>query len=404
MAKRIVLITAGHLTSCPRLLKEAKLFSEYGYHISIVYLNSLPSVSLIDNEVIKSNSNKWHFYEIKWKSTFNSFFSIFFYKISRLLKIDNDMIQTTSKVIKDKVMSIKADLYVAHSPVVLPAAALAAKKYNSKFIYDIEDAFPFIDDNRFLENPDYKTLNIEKKYINLAAFTITASPLYSELYRNLYNLNKSPITLLNAFNINYKGIEVYKDRVDLSKVSLYWYSQTVGLNRGLQDLFKSINLLPINTFELHIRGIVSESIKEELLLIVENKESINSIFFHEIADVSELELRNKEHDIGFAIESGSSLNREYCITNKILDYLRSGLMIAATKTAGNNIITDDLGELCITYNSGDYLALAKSIVNVINNPDLLKKSKNMSLTLSENKYNWTNQSRDYLEAITNELH
>ncbi len=397
MKKEVALFTAGHLSSCPRLLKEAQLLHENGYSVSILYLESIHSISLLDKLIIEKNTN-WKFYPIVWDRRIETLYSIMLFRLSKVLNINKHLIQSTSKALIDKALSIKADLYIAHHPSVLVAAAMAAKKYKAKYAYDIEDAFAYIDNGSFLENPDETIFNVEKKYIRGASFTTTASPLYSQLYIDNFHLPNTPIDVLNVFNINERPIE-YKDRRDLKKISFYWYSQTVGLNRGLQDLFRSINQLPYNSFELHIRGMCTEEVKLELLNLVDSDEHKRNIYFHAAVSVEELELRNKEHDVGFALEASTSLNRDLCISNKILDYLRSGVMVVATRTKGHDVITSQLGEFAIKYNPGDVESLASQLTELINDPSRINFSKAKSIELAEVKYNWSKQSQTWLNKV-----
>lgn len=401
MAKRIALLTAGHLSSCPRLIKEAELLSQNGYAISIVYLNSIPRIAKLDSYFVDQHKN-WDFHEVKWDNSFETFISRLYFRFFNLFGISSKYIQSTSKKLIDKVVNIKADLYIAHHPSVLVAASMAASKYKSKYAYDIEDAFPFVEDGSYIDNPDYNIQYLESKYINDTCYTSTASPLYAEVYMQLYKLKKSPINLLNVFNINTAQVE-YSDRKDLQKVSFYWYSQTVGLNRGLQDLFMAVNRLRENSFELHIRGMCTNEVKQTLMNLLDSDMHKPNIFFHDSVSMAELSQRNKEHDLGFALETSTSLNRDLCISNKIFDYLCSGLMIVATNTSGHKYITSELGEHCIAYNEKDVDALTNALQFFINNKVLIDKAKLKSLELAKVKYNWDIQSTQYLQILNNEL-
>ena len=401
MGKKVTLLTAGHLSSCPRLIKEANFLSLNGFEVSIVYLESIPRISLLDKHIVFENPN-WNFYPIQWGNDIDSLISKVYYRVFPFLNLNNNYIQSTSKVLIDKTLSIKADLYIAHHPSVLIAAALAAEKYNAKYAYDIEDAFAYVDEGSYIDNPNQRVIDAERKYINGAVFTTTASPLYSDIYIQNYKLLKRPVDLMNVFEVNDEQIE-YKDRFDLEKVSLYWYSQTVGLNRGLQDLFKAINWLPENTFEIHVRGTCDIEVKNELLKYVEVKSHLNNIFFHTSVSMDELVNRNKEHDIGFALEPSISLNRELCITNKILDYLRSGLMIVATNSKGHKLITDDLGDYAISYTSGNVDELSNALLSYIQNRDRIELAKAKSLKMAIEKYNLKIQFERWIKKINEVL-
>lgn len=399
---RVALLTAGHLSSCPRLIKEAQLLSRNGYKITIVYLESIPRISALDSSILKNNP-EWEYVSVKWGNTIDNIISKLTFRIFNLFNQDSIYIQSTSRVLINTILTIKADLYIAHHPSVLVAAALASKKYKAKYSYDIEDAFPYVDDGRYIENPDLKILDIENKYIQDAVFTTAASPLYSELYFKNYNLKERPIDLLNVFDLNTNEIK-YEDRKDLNKVSLYWYSQTVGLNRGLQDLFIAINTLPVDSFELHIRGNCEDRVRKSLIALIKVKEHLPNIFFHDSVSIEELEVRNKEHDIGFAVEVNSSLNKDMCISNKIFDYLRSGLMLVATNTRGHQFVINDLQNQAISYSPGDTDTLAKELQKVIQDPERIISAKQKSLQLAKDKYNWTKQSTVFINRISNEIH
>ncbi len=400
-SKKILIATASHLSSCPRLIKEAQLLTTHGYKVTVVYLESIPRISILDQSILNNNPD-WEFVSIKWGNTIDNIMSKLTYRIFKFFNQKSVYIQSTSRVLINTILKIKADLYIAHHPSVLVAVALSAKLHNAKYTYDIEDAFPYVEDGRYLENPDDTILEIEKKYISETAFSTSASPLYSDLYFKNYNLNSRPLDLLNVFDINSKEIN-YIDRKDLNKVSLYWYSQTVGLNRGLQDLFTAVNELPINSFELHIRGNCEIQVRESLMSLIKVREHIPNIYFHDSVSIEELEERNKEHDIGFAIEVNSSLNKDMCISNKIFDYLRSGLMLVATNTRGHQFVINDLQNEAIAYAPGDTNTLSNELKKLINNPERIKSAKNKSLQIAREKYNWTKQSDEFLSKITEVL-
>ncbi len=397
--KKIVLLTASHLSSCPRLIKEAELLSKNGAEIHIVYLNSLFFLESVD-DVIRTKHTNWNFHPIYWKGRKSNMYEVLTskiaFKLTKYFTSNSDFIQSTSKVLIDTILAIDADLYIAHHPSLLPAAAKAAKKYKAKFIYDIEDAFPFVDAGRFLTNPNIDIINIEKKYIKQASLLTAASPLYTQLYKSLYNLSMEPINLLNVFNVKHHTLKEYKDRKDLSKTSLYWFSQTVGLNRGLQDVFHAINELDPTHYELHIRGNCTLEVKQHLLSLITDKIHLKNIFFHELISNDELEIRNSEHDIGLALEYPTSLNRDLCISNKMLDYISKGLMVVATNTKGHAYILSEFNASKYLYKPSDVQSLVNILTYIIDNPEELYTLKGKSLELAQSKYNWDTHSKPWL--------
>lgn len=403
MPKHVLLSTAGHLSSCPRLIKEAKLLSLNGYKVSIVYLESISWITHKDKIIINEH-NDWDFYPIKWKFNFQCLVSKFLYFFYYFFKSNSDYIQGTSWLLNKKIKSIKADLYIAHHPSLISGVAFASEHFNSKFIYDVEDAFPFVRQGSTLTNFDSSVFNIERKFIPKASMLSVASPLYIDLYKSLYELKVEPIILLNVFDlIQETNVSGFKDRVDLNKVSFYWMSQTVGLDRGLQDLFQVLDNLDPNLFELHIRGNCSNKVKQELLSFVKNESISKNIYFHDLLDINELSKRNVEHDIGFAIEPSTSLNRDLCISNKLLDYLRSGLMVIATKTQGHMFVANNCNESIRLYKSGDVSELTTILKEILENRELIQNFKDMNLNLAKEKFNWNSSSLIWLESVKKTL-
>ncbi len=397
--KKIALVTASHLSSCPRLLKEAELLDQQGYELHIVYLNSVPVIEELDRAIVQKNTH-WNFYPIYWYGENSNFIQKWISKIKyqffNLLKLNSDLIQSTSDVLINTTINIKADVYIAHHPSVLVAVAKAAEKYNAKYVYDVEDAFSFMN-TKNIQYPDNKVYYVETKYIHQASLLSFASPLYKNLYIQTFQLKNKMIDLLNVFNLNEFEVLQYKDRKDLKKISFYWHSQTIGLNRGLQDVISTLSTFDHNKWELHIRGHHTLDVKNELLNSLVDKDAVESIFFHQAISSTELPLHTKEHDIGLALEAKISINRDLCISNKLLEYIASGLVIIATNTQGHSFIMEKLNAKDFTYSNKD--GLKKILASIFDSSFDLKKYKNDSMQLAKRELNWELQSKTWLKEI-----
>lgn len=403
-SKSVLLLTASHLSSCPRLIKKAISLENEGYKIKVLFLCSLDYVNTIDENIISKHSN-WHFYKIDWNSKnildiILRNISKILYKLFSIFNIRTDFIHSTTYLLIKEAKGIKADFYIAHQPSVLVAAAKSAKKYNAKLSYDVEDAFAFVDDGRFENNPDSKIVYIENKYLPKVDLLTYASPAYLDLYKKLYKINCKTFRLLNVFDLTEKETtSVYYDRKDLSRVSLYWVSQTIGMNRGLQDVLMALTKLDPNSYELHLRGVCTETTKNNLLSYVDSEVVLNNIYFHELVQDSTLEIINSEHDIGLSLEMSNCLNRELCLSNKIFEYLRANLAIISTNTKGNRFLLGEMKPYDFSYNSGDVEQLALLIKQLIDDKILLISAKNKSQELAKTKYNWSIESKEWIKYI-----
>lgn len=396
-------MAAGHLSSCPRLWKEAEALHAQGYRIAIAFMQSVPKISEFDRVFMKKHPG-WEFYVFDWndpslRSRITKYVSIIRCRWERFLnqfrsetKQSPLAMQHSVYALWTLVADVRADLFIVHHPASLFAAAKRAAQLGVPYGYDIEDAFAYVRDGEFIDNPDRLIRHTEKKYLPYAAYLSSASPMYISLYREQYHLEQDMITVLNVFDPGHEPVpDEYKDRRSSSALSLYWVSQTVGMNRGLQDVFRALNVLNRRDIELHIRGRHDADAREELMSILEHKELRAQVFFHDVLPAQELKARNREHDVGLALELNASLNRSYCISNKIFEYMSAGLAVIATDTPGQRAVLEDHPESFFLYESGHISILSGHIAFLADHPEALRKAKEHALHLSATRYNWSQE-------------
>ncbi len=401
--KKVLLMAAGHLSSCPRLWKEAEALHAQGYRIAIAFMQSVPQISEFDQVFMKKH-REWEFHIFDWndpslRSRTIKYVSIIRCRWERFLnrfrseaKQNALAMQHSAYALWTLIADAQANLFIVHHPAGLAAVAKRAAQLGVPYGYDIEDAFAYVRDGEFIENPDRLIYHTEKKYLPSAAYLSSASPMYISLYREQYHLEQEMITVLNVFDTGREPApDVYKDRRSPAALSLYWVSQTVGMNRGLQDVFQALNVLNRRDVELHIRGRHDADTREELMSALEHEALRAQVFFHDALPASELNARNREHDVGLALELNASLNRSYCISNKIFEYMSAGLAVIATDTLGQRAVLADHPESFFLYESGHIPALAAHIAFLADHPEALRNAKAHALHLSEARYNWTQE-------------
>src|SRR5581483_420228 len=116
---------------------------------------------------------------------------------------------------------------------------------------------------------------LEKKYLPRSSYLTAASPGIGGAYATRYGLAE-PVTILNTF-----PLERLDAREANRPVKLYWYSQVIGPNRGLETLMKAVAGID-RPFELHLRGSLhSQEYKLSLGAMAGNAMVSGRIFFHE---------------------------------------------------------------------------------------------------------------------------
>ena len=131
------------------------------------------------------------------------------------------------------------------------------------------------------------------------------------------------VTIINAF----KAIDFKKPVSKASdKIKCVWFSQHIGPNRGLEQVFEAAK--EIDEIEFHLIGNRNQSYLNGL-------ELSDNVIIHDIMNQEDLHDFLSQMDIGLALENGAAdYNRNICLTNKFLAYAQSGLYILATNTFG----------------------------------------------------------------------
>jgi glycosyltransferase involved in cell wall biosynthesis len=181
-------------------------------------------------------------------------------------------------------------------------------------------------------------------------------------------------------------------------LSLYWFSQTVGSNRGIQDAIRAAGhcSLPI---EIHLQGSVADDVGRELNGLAEACGIGDALHFHEPVPPQELPSRAAEHDVGLAVETDEILNRRLAVTNKIFLYLVSGIAVAATDLPGQRSVMDTCPEAGALYRPGDVKALAARLDRWARDPDALEAAKHASLEAARTRWNWERESLAVVDIV-----
>jgi glycosyltransferase involved in cell wall biosynthesis len=239
---------------------------------------------------------------------------------------------------------------------------------------------------------------LEQQLLRRGPHTSCTSRAMSEALADEYGCGK-PLVLYNSFRWHQRehldGLR--KDRATGQGVSIYWYSQTVGPGRGLEQLCEALPLLS-RPVELHIRGAWSRGAKDWMMsrLAPEHRARL---FAHDPVSNRELLSRMAEHDIGFAGELSSNPSRDFTITNKMFQYLLTGLAVAASDTKGQKEVKVLAGEAVSLFKSGDAASLAAALNVWLENPGALARSKEAAVSAARDHFCWERCEQALVESV-----
>lgn len=401
--KKVLLVTSGHISSNPRLVKEAKWLDSAGVEVSIISLRTYQPNCELDQHLLDSNPN-WKFFPIEihgfgfflrfWFQAKHNFFRFIHNKIPSEKYLFTLVSKYHSLIYREVKKHKNVDLIVGHNLAALPAVYHFAKSKNIPFGFDIEDAHS-VEQSLSWETGNKIYQQFEYWVLPSAVYLTAASPDIASLYFHQYNLNNLPETILNVFDKPNHLSDLHSEKKNSNSISFYWFSQTIGLDRGLQDFIAAFDKIPEMKWELHLRGNSTEIVRNTLLGCAKHDQTKSKIFFHPQVNEADLFNLSSQHDVGIASEVGYSLNRDICLTNKIFFYMTCGIPViySATKAQSNLMCShQDFG---FRYESGDVAGLLRILLQIIENPERITILKKNASKAFEERYNWSVESRKY---------
>jgi len=203
---------------------------------------------------------------------------------------------------------------------------------------------------------------------------------------------RPPTVIYNAFEWSDRAVIKHgeKDRHEKRAISVHWVSQTLGPDRGLEDLFAALGHMTPN-FDVHLRGKAVAGF--DRWMVERLPPSWRSrIYVHATVPNEALVSRVGEHDIGFAGEMKYCRNKELTISNKILLYLLAGIAVVASDTAGHLEVAEQAPAAVRIYKSGDAPSLAANLRDLIDSPAKLLKAKAAALEAAAQTFCWEKQA------------
>jgi glycosyltransferase involved in cell wall biosynthesis len=410
-AYRICLITPGHPATNPRVVKEADALAEAGYDVSVITGDFAAWARNADQEFV---ARRWR---VVRRLTFGPLAAkparIAQILRQRLVKflfrvglsqsqarraawhpIGPDLISEAKKV--------KADLYIAHYVAALPAAALAAKYHGALYAFDAED-FHLGD---LPEKPEHAftkklTRSVEEHWLAGCAYVSAASPGIAKAYAAAYGIPE-PTVLFNVFPPSHAPAKATSAGSVSPGPSLYWFSQTIGPDRGLQCAIRAIALAASKP-HLYLRGTPAAGCEQQLRQVAHQAGVTDRLHFLPPAQPSEMERLAAEFDLGFSGETRHTMNKEVALGNKLFSYLLAGIPIVMSDTPAHRSLASDLSAAARLYPEEDSRSLATALDGFLCDPQTLAQARAAAFNLGQQRFNWTVEKVKLLSLVDRAL-
>lgn len=409
--KRICLVTSAHLSYNPRLLKEADALHEAGYAVRVVAMNLEAAKAAYDERLMRSRS--WRLEtvnarrdsltgRIRWLSAAvrQQFWQAVFHRRGLGLERAHSRYYPELRRLAGRE---SADLFIAHNLPALPAAAFAAARWGGRPGFDAEDFHR----GEVLENDPAQTrwrrltVAVEAKYLPQCDYLTAASDGIAEAYVRAVGVRR-PVTVLNVFPLVERNGQVTPEELACERrggaVSLYWYSQVIGPDRGLDDALRALRDLPASV-HVHVRGALAGQYAGEFARRTRLLGIADRVHILPVVPPEELVARAAQHDIGLALEMGHTENRRIAVTNKLLLYFVAGLAIAASDVPAQRAILECAPGAGFLYPAGDAAALAAGLRDWAEQPERLAAAKAAARAWGETRFCWEREKITLLRAV-----
>lgn len=395
MAKKVCLVTDQHISTNPRVWKEADALARAGYEVSIVTVFK-SSIGRENDKAILRRVNS----SIQYKPAYSTipdelpFADKLFYKLrtawAMLIKnagIDSKyLLAKAPEKIVQQAISENADLYIAHVDCSLLIGRQLIEK-GKRVAYDFEDWYAEDYINKYRPAALYKKL--EQYAMRHGKYITCPSGAMAEALNKTHPCTQMPEVVYNTFPE--ETLNTYGQNNPMPV--LVWFSQTVGGGRGLEELIESLHQLDIPV-KLMLVGDCNDEYREHLEHIFPSGKG-HVLELKPPVPHDELHALLAGCDVGLALEQSTPESRNKTITNKILQYLQAGLKVLATDTDGQKEVSSrfpDAIELVIAEDNDKWAERIKELLSKSMEPEDIIDTYNLY-------FPWSKQEEKILELV-----
>jgi glycosyltransferase involved in cell wall biosynthesis len=233
------------------------------------------------------------------------------------------------------------------------------------------------------------------------AYITAASPGIGGEYHALCGVE--PVTVLNVFPLRERPSE-FRARDPRGPVRLYWFSQTIGPNRGLEDIVQALALLRSYRVELHLRGRWQAGYEAELRgLAAQCGVPPGILVSHPPASPEDMVRAAAEYDVGLALEPPVTANSDILLSNKIFTYVLAGNAIVATRTKAQSWLASQFDESAMLCDANRPESLAAALRSWLDGSRDVEKARRTAWRLGESRFNWDREKATFLRVVQGAL-
>jgi len=276
-----------------------------------------------------------------------------------------------------------ADLIYGGTTGGLAAVAVAARRCGTRYALDLEDFHSGESEASDQVLSHGLARQIEDRILGQAAFLTTSSEGIAQAYHESYGV--APNVIHNTFDLPQKPPDFARARHDVLR--LYWFSQTIGAGRGLEDAITAMGIADV-AGELTLRGRPAVGYIEGLRQLAHARAPRLRVLHEPPAPPDAMVDLSRGYDIGLALEQVQVRNHQIAQSNKLFTYLLAGNAIAMTDTPGQHPVGVDIGAAAGLVPPGDVAALASVFSRWAREPVTLDAARRAAWEAARRRWHW----------------
>ena len=405
MRRAVCIVSPGNLASNPRVLKEADALHVAGYDVTAIVCDYNEVLRQADDEI--EAVVPWKVIRVP-RSRGEGIRARAVAQLARMLstlgipipfKVAALSARTPVGALMRRAPEVPADLYIAHYVAALPAVAAAARRHGALIGFDAEDFHSGEGTGAPGDAFRMRMIEIvERSVLPACAHMTAAAPLIGKAYAARYGV-ACPATVLNVFPLSMAPVEPRPLRTGdgVPGLRAYWFSQTIGLDRGLQAFIQAMALATTRV-TLDIRGSNRWGHGDALLALAASLGLADRVKLLPMAAPAEMVRLAADYDVGLSLETDVSENRRICLTNKIFTYLLAGVPVIMSDTPAQELLAPDLGpaaRLCTLEDPAGLAALLDSLASAASRAE----ASHAAWRLGRERYNWDREQEVLLQSV-----
>ena len=393
----MTVVTGGNLSTCPRMLKAADALHDAGYAVRVVSACHTPWAERADRDLRVRRTWSWSIVDYRrdsapWRYWTSGARFHLTQRASQAVGARHVPWSVVSRAfgrvgceLARAALAEPADFYYGGTTGALTAVAEASSRARVGFGIDFEDLHSAEHSETTASGrlANQLAARVEERLIGRAAFVTTSSRPIADRYQALYGVR--PLVVHNTFPLPRRAPS--KPSNTGAPLKLYWFSQTIGPGRGLEDIIRAAGVAGF-TGELHLRGQPSIGYDREIVGLASSAAPKMPVFFHDPVPPDAMIDSCRDYDIGLSLEVPDRLNHALCVGNKVMTYPLAGLAVIVTETPGHRSVMPDFHAGIRAYRPGAIAELALILTSWNADRDLLMRAKADAWAAARERWHW----------------